>query len=376
RVQIAEPDRSVFSNRDELPTASVMLILQGGINLKLEQIKAIKNLVAYGIPRLLPSRVFVTDQRGVSLTDEINKSSSGLSDYRTNFERETAGKVQKVLQKIVGPDNVSVEVSAIINFDKTKTTVEQYFPTGKENNNPVGIISNLQEDSQEEFETYNKDKKASETFELEEENELPSVNKEKDTNYKKSRTSRDYKVSKEIKQVVYAPGKIERMTIAVALNKILTSTEKEEIKNLVLSASGANIKRGDIITVSGMQFAPKSGIGNKPILEQIQKLSTIELIVKQVGPLAVVLILGLCALFVLKSLLKKPLQGERVYASGRYDDQDEISERQDLLETAGALPAIEASSDPELEKMRGEINSTIMADPSEAGRLLLSYIKD
>ena len=59
RVQIAEPDRSVFADKDELPTASVMLILESGTRLKPDQIKAIKNLVAYGIPRLTPEKVFV-----------------------------------------------------------------------------------------------------------------------------------------------------------------------------------------------------------------------------------------------------------------------------------------------------------------------------
>ena len=56
RVQIADPERSVFSERDEAPTASVMLILEPGYKLKTSQIKAIKNLVAYAIPRLIPEK--------------------------------------------------------------------------------------------------------------------------------------------------------------------------------------------------------------------------------------------------------------------------------------------------------------------------------
>ena len=64
RVQIADPERSVFQERDEVPTASVMLILEPGYKLKTSQIKAIKNLVAYAIPRLTPEKVFLTDQSG------------------------------------------------------------------------------------------------------------------------------------------------------------------------------------------------------------------------------------------------------------------------------------------------------------------------
>ncbi|OGI02699.1 MAG: flagellar M-ring protein FliF [Candidatus Melainabacteria bacterium GWF2_37_15] len=375
RVQIAEPDRSVFSDKDEAPTASVMLILEPGIRIKEDQVKAIKNLVAYGIPRLTPDRVFVTDQNGISLADDLSKSSAGLTDYRTTFEQETAAKVQKVLQKIVGMGNVSVEVSAIINFDRAKTTIEQYTPAGTENNTPVGIVSTVSE----EIEAYDKTKKEDlpsiEEESGEEGSETVATEESKGTNYQKTKTSKDYKVSKEIKQVVFAPGKVERMTIAVALNKILTSREKEEIKNLVLSASGADMERGDVITVSGIQFAADPNEENKPMLDQMAKVSAIQFVISQVGPLVVVLILGVTALLVLKSLLKKPLQGEEVYDSRHYIGSDDDSEN-DMIGVGPPIPAIEANLDPEVEKMRGEINSTIVADPSEAARLLLSYIKE
>ena len=81
RVQIADPERSVFQERDEAPTASVMLILEPGYKLKTSQIKAIKNLVAYAIPRLTPERVFLTDQSGNNLSDDIEKNSYDIETY-------------------------------------------------------------------------------------------------------------------------------------------------------------------------------------------------------------------------------------------------------------------------------------------------------
>jgi len=374
RVQLAEPDRSVFSNRDELPSASVMLILEGINRLKPDQIKAIKNLVAYGIARLKPENVFVTDQNGVSLTDKLTENSAGLTDYRQQFERETAAKVQKVLQRLVGMDNVSVEVSADINFDQAKKTVEKYLPVSGENSSSTGILVS----SRDELEVYGKGKSRSELPDIGlEMDENGSSSEKKDTSYQKTRNSRDYKISKEIEQVVYAPGKVKRMTIAVALNKILTSSQKEEIKELVASASGASVERGDTITVTGMQFTSPVEDKTEHILKQIERISNLEFIIKQVGPLVVILILGLGALFVLNSLLKRPIQGE-VYSSegGYYDEFSEDSENREFLDSATPLPAIEASLDPELEKMKSELNNTISSDPSEAARLLLSYIKE
>lgn len=373
RVQIAEPDRSVFANRDELPTASVMLIVEAGFRVKTDQIKAIKNLVAYGIARLKPENVFVSDQNGASLTDKITENSAGLNDYRVEFERKTASKVQKVLQRLVGMDNVSVEVSAEINFDQAKKTVEKYIPAANSAGTPSGIL----ESERAEVESYGKkDDSSLPDVGLETED---SAESKENTNYEKSRNSRDYKISKEIEQVVYAPGKIERMTIAVALNKILTSSQKEEIKNLVASASGVNFKRGDTITVTGMQFAPLPEDTTEPILKQIERLSNLEFIINQVGPLVVILILGLGTLYVLNSLLKRPIQGEVYGAEDDYYSElppDETEGEQGLLNSASHIAAIEANLDPETEKMKAELNTTIESDPSEAARLLLSYIKD
>ena len=67
KVQLAEPERSIFQDKDEAPSASVMLVLEPGYRLKTTQVKAIKNLVAYSIPRLVPDRVFITDQTGQPL---------------------------------------------------------------------------------------------------------------------------------------------------------------------------------------------------------------------------------------------------------------------------------------------------------------------
>ncbi|HBH18646.1 MAG TPA: hypothetical protein DDX14_06890, partial [Cyanobacteria bacterium UBA9579] len=103
------------------------------------------------------------------------------------------------------------------------------------------------------------------------------------------------------------------------------------------------------------------------------KTSNIEFWVKNVAPMLVVLILGLSALFVFSSLIKKPLQGQEVYSTENY--YEEAEEEPDLLQVA-SIPAIEAKLEPELERMKSDLNNIILSDPSEAARLLLSYVKD
>jgi flagellar M-ring protein FliF len=200
----------------------------------------------------------------------------------------------------------------------------------------------------------------------------------------KQKAATTYSVSKEIKQVVYAPGSVKRMTIAVAVNKILTDKEKQEIQNLVLSASGADYTRGDVITVSSMQF--ESIAEEKAAQDQMQKdlaaENNIELWTTKIGPLAVVLVLGLTALLVIKGLLKggggtSISQRDESFNPKSFEAQlPTIREEPAELIENEPLPMIEAHLDPELERVRMELNDTILADPAEAAKLLTSYIKD
>ena len=343
-----------------------MLILDEGYRLKAYQVKAIKNLVAYSVPRMTPERVFITDQNGASLSDETGKNSNDMETFKSNAEKQTAEKVSQVLEKIVGKGNVSVQVNADIDFNSTKATIETYVPVGDGENGYKGVMTT----SQSEVETY------------ENPNQAPvnaNVNA-RNLNYAKEKNSVNYSVSKEIKQVVYAPGTIKRMTIAVAVNKILTDSEKEEIQNLVLSAAGANYERGDVITVSSLQFESLAEEKAKQAAldKEIKTKSTVDYLTKDLGPLLVVLILGLAAMFIIRGLMGKMGRTVEVQEAPPVFEPQLPQMSDELPEALLAEPfkGIEANIDPELERARMELNDTIMADPAEAARLLVSFIKE
>ncbi len=374
RVQIADPERSVFQERDEAPTASVMLILEPGYKLKTSQVKAIKNLVAYAIPRLTPEKVFLTDQSGNNLSDDIEKNSNDIESYKNNFETQTAKKIQSVLDKIVGADNASVQVSADIDFNSTRSTIESYLPVG---DSQQGVLTS----SQTETENY-ENPNPNTTGALTGSNNPPPVNAQNNTtknlNYQKEKTSANYSVSKEIKQIIYAPGSVKRMTIAVAVNKILTTEEKEELKNLIASASGADLNRGDVINVTSLEFTAKDNV--QAAVEQEAKefktQRTQEIVVNKLVPMMVILILGLTALFIFRSLFGKAGDSKDEFEEAFNEQQQTITDN--LIEKfeVEALPQIEAKLNPELDKLKTDLTDTIMSDPSEAAKILISYIKD
>ncbi len=376
RVQIAEPERSVFSDKDEAPTASVMLILEPGYRMKTEQVKAIKNLVAYAVPRMTPDRVFLTDQSGNSLTDEVGKNSGDIESYKSNVETQTAKKVQSVLEKIVGKGNVSVQVSADIDFNSAKATIESYIPVdGK----TEGVLTS----SQSETELY--DNPNSSAASSAATTTATEAAQKKNLNYQKQKNLTNYSVSKEIKQVIYAPGSIKRMTIAVAVNKILTTQEKKELNELVVSASGVDANRGDAVTISSLQF---SGLAEEQAAQanldkEVKSASALKMWLNEIAPMLVILILGLAAIFTFKSLFKGVgssavayLPQEDMGGGAEYEHYPSIKDELGDLSDIESLPQLEAKLDPELERIKNDLNETILNDTAEATRLLISYIRD
>ena len=374
RVQIADPERSVFQDKDDAPTASVMLILEPGYKLKTSQIKAIKNLVAYAIPRLVPEKVFLTDQSGNNLSDDIEKNSNDIESYKTNFENQTAKKIQDVLDKIVGPDNASVQVSADIDFNSTRSTIESYLPVG---DSQQGVLTSSQTET-ENYENPNPNTSGIATGT----NNPPPVNPQngttKNLNYQKEKTSANYSVSKEVKQIIYAPGSVKRMTVAVAVNKILTAEEKEELTNLIASASGADMERGDVINVTSLEFSAKENVqaAVEKEAKEFKSQQTQEMVVNKVIPMMVILILGVVALFVFRSLFGKTGETGDEFDNSFQEQQQSITDNLIDKFEVEALPQIEAKLNPELDKLRTDLTDTIMSDPSEAAKILISYIKD
>ncbi len=438
RVQLAEPERSIFSDEDEEPSASVVLVLQAGVKLKASQILAIKNLVAYSIPRLTNDRVFITDQFGNVLSEDVSKNSSDMQSYRTNFEKEAAKKIKDTLEAIMGKDNISVQVSTVMDFNQTRSTIESYIPAkGSENgiiltqqgekevySKPQDLPSALKTEEQElankpeptqaqilaqnqmnniaaemnQNQNMNQQQAGSSAQNVVELplNETPAktvnyigtktTDKDDDVrklSYEKEKQATTYAITKEVKQVVYAPGSVVRMSVAVAVNKILTEDEKKEIQNLVMAAAGMDSSRGDVVNVSSLKF---TGIDNEEEIKQDkleQKEFIFELlsfIFKNIAPVFIVLLLGLLALHNFGNVFRAP----KPKNDGKGDSEEEtqlpafdpyIMLQQNNTNTDDFYNQ-EMQFASSLDKKKNDIINMILENPEEAGRVITSYLKE
>ena len=426
RVQLAEPERSIFSDQDEVPSASVVLILEPGVKLKPSQILAIKNLVAYSVPRLTNDKVFITDQFGNVLSEDVSKNSSDMQSYRTNFEKEAAKKIQDTLETIMGKDNVSVQVSTVMDFNQTRSTIESYIPNKDSNSgvvlssqgekevysNPQQLPSNQKESEQNQNNAQNQTQQVQTPQPLDEQaqaqlaqdanvaqaplNETPNKTVNFNANatgnnsddvrklsYEKEKQATTYAVTKEIKQVVYAPGSVTRMSVAVAVNKILTDAEKEEIKSLVIAAAGMDLARGDVVNVSSLKF---TGIDNSEEIKEDKMrqrefiMEVLTFIFKNVSPVLIVLLISLLAFHNFGSIFRPVKQKEEEILSEEeevplptFDPYLVLQQNKTDTDDFFKQDIQYASA---LDKKKSDIINTILGDPEEAARILTSYIKE
>lgn len=435
RVQLAEPERSIFSDNDEEPSASVVLILEPNVKLKASQVLVIKNLVAYSIPRLTNDRVFVTDQFGNTLSEDVSKNSQDMQSYRSNFEKEASKKIKDTLETIMGKDNVSVQVTTVMDFNQTKATIESYIPNKNSDGGVVlqrqgekeiysnpkdlpynqqnqenqkepaqsnGVITPTQaqtnaqgemiERNQEEAQNPNPNNPVTANDEIGLPlNQTPakSVNYQKEgleknadnirkLSYEKEKTATQYAITKEIKQVVYAPGTVTKMSVAVAVNKILTDAEKEEIKSLVIAAAGMDESRGDVVSVSSLKFTgidKSEEIKQDKEFQQKMTLDILTFIFKNVAPVLIILLIGIVALNNFGNLFRNTLQKEEEEEeeTPQFDPYLMLQQNQT---TQDDFYQKEIQFTSALDRKKSEIINQILANPDEAARLISSYIKE
>jgi flagellar M-ring protein FliF len=226
----------------------------------------------------------------------------------------------------------------------------------------------------------------------------------KDGLYKSEDKTNNYAHSEEEKSIVYAPGTVEKISISVVLNKVLTKAESQEIKEAVANAAGIDATRGDSVDVKGFQFSesPEQAQADAKKAVESAEQQTFWL---QIAYFAAVIILGLAALLVVYNLLKKPLEGQLM---GRIDAEsndgamllngagsdgyaalsggmmmDPITNQPIMINQVdgaryamGKVSAVAAELEPEVELMRESIHQLVREEPQEAARVIKTFLRD
>jgi flagellar M-ring protein FliF len=283
RVMIVLPENRLLLDKDKYPTASVFVRVRGTAQLQAQSINSIRFLVADSVEGLKPNHVSVVDNLGNVLSENSdNDSLTGLSSsqlgIRRNLEQYLSKKAQDMLEKVLGPGQAIVRVSAEVNYDSTTTTQEKFDPDGQvirtqtkndetedsatsANNTATGISANTTTDT----------------------NSPASSGPINNTKNHKTTSTVSYEIGHTQTDMVQAAGGIKRLTAAITVATQMQGTgadrkavprtpeEMEKLRRIVSSALGADPTRGDTVALEEMEFNDQFATDMTQQLDQQQK---------------------------------------------------------------------------------------------------------
>ena len=368
KVFIVKPENNLLLSEDpnDRPSASVY-VDTGGSTLDKANVNAIQFLVSNANKGISKSSVAVMDNQGNLLSEQGESSGAAgiagqmMKAYEAQ-ERRLEAKIETMLAKTVGRENVIARVS--VNLDtKSMTELNEEF-------DPDGQVPRTQ----------TTDKDQATTVETQPQNNatgmganVPNVSQDatqqdpimaQSDETRESKTT-DFEISRNLKETVQEPGAIISRSVAVLINKGETPRSQEDllvIREAVINAVGARFNLEDSqlathVSVEEVVFQESASIGlGGEAVDQFEQLidkygSSLKTL------LAIVLALAMFIVFL--KMLKKFKPNEAEVQVLDEDDQQLLAGTRSL--GSGLTPEL--------------LNDLIQEKPDNVGTALRRYLE-
>ncbi len=263
RVHITMPRRELFQQQAGDPTAAVVVGV-GGRDLTGDQVRAIRNVIASSVPNMRPDRVTVVDEanRTLAAGAEEEGFTAGLSDgRRAEVEAAMTARIRDLVEGVVGVGAARVQVSAEIDTSRQTTQEQRFDPDGQVVRSTSTSASNAQDTQPrpDGLVTAQANIPGGED---------PAMMALGSTSGDQSEIT-NYEISSTTTTTVREPGQVQRLSVAVAVDGILTPAaggqgeaayaprseeDMQRIEALVRSAMGFSADRGDQVSVINVRF--------------------------------------------------------------------------------------------------------------------------
>jgi flagellar M-ring protein FliF len=333
-VHLALPAQSAFVDEGGNPTASVLVRTRS--KLSEGQVQSIVYLVSSSVRDMKPEDVTLADSDGVILhapgAGGFAMASGGGKE--ADFEASLGASINQLVARVAGQGKVAVQVQVVLNMDERTSVSETYTkPEGSGEAN-TGLVGTENAND----ETYNGINSTNSNV-LGPDGVLVSPNVTtpitapattvvgapattvvgapattvvartvtgpgSSTDYTKNDFTRDYKYNKVVEEVKDAPGAIERLSVAVAVDDVAVTAEVvTQIEQLVRAAAGIDDARGDTVVVTRMPFA-KSGDELQTQIDENAKAESQARLFTLIRAILLALALAVMAFFAYRSVRK------------------------------------------------------------------------
>jgi len=264
RVHLVLPERQLFTQDRQAPSASIVVTVKGG-QLTQGQVRAVRNLVASAVPGLSVNRVTIADASGKLLAaaeeDGGAAAADAMDERKAAIEDRLRREVQEIVESIVGPGAARVQIAADVDFNRVTSTAQTFDPEGR-------VVRET--NSTEETSTSGGGDGGSSTASrnLPDGASADSAGGGGDSTERTEEQVR-YEISSTTKTEIVEGGRIKKLSVAVAVDGTTAPgadgkpgewtarnpQDLERITALVKSAVGFDEARGDKVEVVNLKFA-------------------------------------------------------------------------------------------------------------------------
>ncbi|MDX2202219.1 MAG: flagellar basal-body MS-ring/collar protein FliF [Hyphomicrobiaceae bacterium] len=361
RVHLVMPEAGSFRRTRQAPSASVIVRTENPADFQSGQ--AIRHLVAAAVPGMSIDQVTVLNMDGTVMAASGDASAATPNKNMTlekTVAKEMQDNIAKTLMPYLGINNFEISVAARINTDKKQTSETTYNPESRVERS----VRVVKETGSSQNSQTKQGVGADQNVPADQAGAAAGANGDQSRKQNERREElTNYEVGTKTTQTVSEGYRIENLNIAVVLNrKRLMETlganatpemldkHIKEVERLVVSASGVDLKRGDQIAVSALEFA-QGGMS----LDPVPAVGWGEMLGRQLGSFvnagALVLITALLIWFgvrpAMRAILEAPSEAQpgAITASGETQDAVEIDPvMQAMLGGGGGGGATRAAS--------------------------------
>jgi flagellar M-ring protein FliF len=257
QVQLTLPKDDLFADEKQPATAAVLLSADSA-TLDPAAIRGVASLVSSSVPNLKPNNVTITDASGSMLWPQGDGSDANSPASKPAAEARYASAMQAslgaLIARTVGTDKAQVQIHADLDVDKateeelayakkgtpleTTKETESLEGSGGTSGGNAGATANLPSYAQN------------------------ATSGSGNSNYKRTTGKTTYGVNKTVTRKTIAPGKVNKLDVALLVDKSVPAAQATELQKAVAAAAGIDPKRGDTMTKSTVTFAkPKAAPG-------------------------------------------------------------------------------------------------------------------
>ncbi len=262
RVHIVLSDEGSFRRERQPPSASVVIRTDGGDDRATGA--AIRHLVASAVPGMKIDDVTVLNVDGrllASGSDSLDKSPDNLLALEQEVSQEIRDSVTRTLTPYLSARNFQISVAARLNADKTQTNETIYNPDQRVERSVR--VTKEQQSSQNAAGS----QPAGMDANLPKQNGSGTEQKQSNDQTQKREELTNYEVSTKSVQTTSAGFVVQNLSVAVLVNRTAlaaplgdkpapeaVASQVKEIEQLVASAAGLDVKRGDVVKISVVDF--------------------------------------------------------------------------------------------------------------------------